>query len=209
MILYCVRHGESVYNAEGRIQGQSDVPLSALGRRQSEAVANALAGRPIEAIYSSPLARAMGTAAAIARRLDLEIRTDPRLQEIHAGIFQDRLRSELHGLYPNELARWLAGDPEFVIPGGESRNQLMRRGVAALQGIAGQAHRQAVVVAHGRLLVVALQALVAFPADPPTPSLENGSITTIRFNGDGQAELVAVNQVGHLEGVGLGGGGDL
>ena len=58
MLLYCVRHGRSSYNAAGRVQGQSDVPLSDFGRRQSEAVARALAGSPIDALYSSPLRRA-------------------------------------------------------------------------------------------------------------------------------------------------------
>ena len=69
MIVYCIRHGESTYNAEGRIQGQSDVPLSQLGLRQSEAVAAALAGLPVEAIYSSPLERASQTAARVADAL--------------------------------------------------------------------------------------------------------------------------------------------
>ncbi|KKK94352.1 hypothetical protein LCGC14_2683730, partial [marine sediment metagenome] len=66
MLLYCIRHGESTYNAEGRIQGQSDVPLSELGRRQGEAVAAALRAEPVEAIYSSPLRRAMQTAEPLA-----------------------------------------------------------------------------------------------------------------------------------------------
>ena len=88
MLLYCIRHGESSYNAEGRIQGQSDVPLSELGRRQSEAVAAALAEVPIEAVYASPLRRAMQTARPVAERLNLEIQTDPRLMEVHAGEFQ-------------------------------------------------------------------------------------------------------------------------
>ena len=57
MLLYLVRHGESTYNAEGRIQGQTDVPLSELGRRQSEAVADALRTQPVDAVYSSPLRR--------------------------------------------------------------------------------------------------------------------------------------------------------
>ena len=209
MILHCIRHGESIYNAEGRIQGQSDVPLSKLGRKQSEAVAAALAGSPIEALYSSPLRRAMETARSIADAVGLEIRTDPRLKEIDAGIFQDKLRSDLEKLYPQELARWLSGDPDFVIPGGESRRMLARRGSEALEAIRQAGHDEAAVVCHGRLLVVTLQALVDFPPGQQPKALQNGSITRLQLNCQGKAELLSLNQIDHLRGVGAGGQGDL
>jgi len=209
MILYCVRHGESVYNAEGRIQGQSDVPLSELGRQQSRAVAVALSGLPIDAIYASPLRRAMETAKTLAEALGLEIQTEPRLKEIHVGIFQDKLRTDLGRLFPEEFARWTSGDPDFVIPGGESRRELARRGCQAFESIRRAGHGHAAVVSHGRLLVVTLKALVDFPAERPLAALHNGSITTVRLNSDGRAEVVSLNQVDHLSGVGLGGQGDL
>ncbi len=171
MFLYCVRHGESTYNAEGRLQGQSDVPrLSPLGRRQSEAAAAALAHLPIEAVYASPLRRAMETAEIIAGLLRLEIRPEPRLKEINVGLFQDKLRSELEGLCPRELDAWLSGDPDYAIPGGESRRQLAQRGREAL---------------------------------------ENCSITTLFFGGDGHAQLLAIDDADHLAGMGRGGSGDL
>ena len=100
MLLYCVRHGESTHNAEGRIQGQADIPLSDFGRRQSEAVAEALAALAIDAVYASPLRRALETAEIIARRVQLDVRTDARLMEIHAGIFQNRMRAEIQEQYP-------------------------------------------------------------------------------------------------------------
>lgn len=209
MILHCIRHGESVYNAEGRIQGQSDVPLSELGRKQSEAVAAALVGLPIEALYSSPLRRAMETARLIADAVGLEIQTDPRLKEIDAGIFQDKLRSELEQLYPQALARWLSGDPDFVIPGGESRRMLARRGCQALEAIRQAGHDEAAVVGHGRALVVTLQALVDFPPGRKPAALHNGSITSLQFNRHGEAHVLSLNEVGHLRGVGAGGQGDL
>jgi len=114
MLLYCIRHGESSYNAEGRVQGQSDVPLSELGLRQSAAVAAALADQRVDALYASPLRRAMQTAQPVAEALKQEIRTDPRLMEVHAGVFQDKLRTELDDLYPEEIARWRSGDPDFA-----------------------------------------------------------------------------------------------
>jgi broad specificity phosphatase PhoE len=209
MLLYCVRHGESTYNAEGRIQGQSDVPLSDLGRRQGAAVAEDLAGRRIDALYASPLRRAWETAEIIARRLRLEVQLDARLQEIHAGIFQDRTRAELQVQCPDALARWIAGDPDFVIPGGESRQQLVRRGCEVFRAIAAAGHQQALIVSHGRLLAVTIKALTDFSVGEATPSLENGSITTLAAHSDGRFEVLAFNQVHHLQPVGLAGKGDL
>src|SRR5688572_13452490 len=135
MILYCVRHGESAFNAEGRIQGQTNVPLSELGRRQSQAVAAALGRLPIEAVFSSPLERALETARPVAEALGLTVRIDERLMEINAGIFQGKVWNEIQAAHPREAQRWLAHDPDFVIPGGESRRSLMTRGRAALEAI--------------------------------------------------------------------------
>lgn len=208
MLLYCIRHGESCYNAEGRIQGQSDVPLSELGRRQGEAVAAALAGEPIEAIYASPLRRAMQTARPVADALKLEIHTDPRLMEVHAGVFQDKLRSELDELYPEELACWRSGDPDFAIPGGESRRDLMRRGHAVFDEIRRSGREQVAVVTHGGLLAAAMKALLEIPARRHPFVLHNGSISQLELT-DGQVKLISVNRIDHLRDVGFAGRGDL
>jgi len=209
MILYCVRHGQSTHNAEGRVQGQSDVPLSDFGRRQSEAVAQALAGLPIETIYTSPLRRALETARVVADATGLEIQTDPRLKEINAGIFQDRLRADLERLYPAEFARWLSGDPDFTIPGGESRRALARRGCEALEATRMAGPEHAAVVSHVRLLVVTLEALALLPEGQPLESLHNGSITRLRLDPDGRAHLLSLNQTDHLDDLDTDGPSDL
>ncbi len=141
--------------------------------------------------------------------MQLPLRTDDRLKEIHVGIFQNRLRAEVAQLYPEAFARWTSGEPDFVVPGGESRRALQERGCAALRDIAASGHQHAAIIAHGRLLVVALAALVPIPAGPASPTLENASITTVRCDGDGRWELTAYNQVDHLASVGLTGAGDL
>lgn len=209
MLLHCIRHGESTYNAEGRVQGQSDVPLSELGLRQGQAVAAALRQVPIDAIVSSPLQRAHKTAEIAAESLGLEIRTDARLKELNAGVFQDKLRSELEKLYPREFARWTSGDPDFVIPGGESRNDLKRRGIEVLRAIAANEHQNVAVVGHGRLLITALKGLLGIPLEAEPQSLRNGSITRIEVNRDGQPRLLAIDVVDHLAHLGLAGRGDL
>src|SRR5262245_41383271 len=111
MLVYCIRHGESCYNAEGRLQGQSHTPLSPLGRRQAEALAATLGTRPVTAVYSSPLARAVQTAEPLAAALGLSVETDPRLMEIDVGVFQDLLHADIPDRYPAETAAWRASDP--------------------------------------------------------------------------------------------------
>ena len=209
MILYCVRHGESTYNAEGRVQGQSDVPLSELGLRQADAVAAALAEAPFEAIYSSPLQRAYRVAEIVAERHRLEIRTDDRLKEVHAGIFQDKLRSDLAKLHPKELARWTSGDLHFKIPGGESRLELQQRGAEVLREIADRHEGHVAVISHGRLLITALKALLEIPLDESPRSLRNASISRIQHNGDGRFLPLALDEIEHLADLGIPGQGDL
>jgi probable phosphoglycerate mutase len=208
MLLYCVRHGQSRYNAEGRIQGQSDAPLSELGYRQGTATAEALATLPIEAVYSSPLVRALETARPIAAALRLPVQSDPRLMELNAGIFENQLRTAMQVSYPEVMACWMRGDPDYAIPGGESRRDLMHRGAAVFRSIYAAGHRQAVVVAHGGLLVAAFKALLKAGPELHPFSLQNGSITRLELTAEA-AILVTINQVDHLQGVGFGTGGDL
>jgi broad specificity phosphatase PhoE len=209
MLLYLVRHGESTYNAEGRIQGQADVPLSELGRRQSEAVAEALRAQPVDAVYSSPLRRALETARLIAAPHNLLVRTDARLAELNVGVFQDRLRSELAETHPTELARWLDGDEDFAIPGGESRRQLAERGCAALRAIAAAGDSSAVVVTHGGLLSATLRSLLDLPQALPPFSLHNGGISRLSVDAQGRLTLLALNETEHLKCVGFFPGGEL
>lgn len=207
--LHLVRHGESTHNAEARIQGHSNTALSDLGNRQAAAVAAALAALPIDAVYSSPLKRALQTAECIAGRHQLPVTADRRLMELNVGVFQDRLRSELHEEYPVEFERWLSGDEDYVIPNGESRHQLMERACASFRAIAASGHREIVVVTHGGLLSVTLRHLLQWPGPLPPFSFENGSITRIAHGPDGRFTLLALNDTDHLRAVGLSTGSDL
>lgn len=196
MLLYCIRHGETTYNAEGRIQGQLDTQLSELGRKQALAVAKALAGQPIELVVSSPLSRAFATAEPLAAALGVDIRTDDRLKEINAGIFQNLVPAEMGERYPVETAKWKSHDPDYQIPGGESRRTLMNRGAAALEELLRSPLKVAAVVAHGVLLTAAFKGLLGIPADRSPFMLYNGSINVLEFNG--QIRLMILNQIDHL-----------
>jgi probable phosphoglycerate mutase len=200
MILYCVRHGESTYNVEGRLQGQSDTHLSPLGLKHAAAVADALGGFEIDAIYSSPLSRAMETARPLAEKLKLPIAIDDRLKEIDIGIFQNCLASELADRFPQEAARWRTQDPDFRIPDGESRRDLMQRAQAAFEEIHATDRRQVVVVAHGGVLAAALKALIGVPAERNPFTLYNGSISMLDWGS--QFKLMTLNQIDHLHAAG-------
>jgi len=205
MIIYCIRHGQSTYNAEGRIQGQSDVPLSPLGRRQAEAMAHALAeamaGRRPDAIFASPLRRALETARPLADRFELPLQTDPRLKEIHAGVFQDRIHAEIEREYPGHLPRWRSGDLDYRMPGGESRRELIRRGKEALLAIRRLDYREVCVVAHGGVLLAAMKAVLGIASEEPPLTMKNASISKIVFNGKTRVMLEFFDRIDHLEGL--------
>jgi probable phosphoglycerate mutase len=204
MKIYLVRHGETVYNLAGRIQGQLDSELSPLGRRQCQAVAEALAQQPCDAVIASPLTRARESAQCIADRLQLEVRLEPGLMEINAGIFQGHCWRELDAQYPREAAQWRSQDPDFRIPNGESRRDVMVRARAALDAIRAAPYRAVIVVAHGGSLSAALKSLLEIPPARNPFSLTNGSISTIAWESD--VKLLALNETSHLHGLESGGG---
>jgi 2,3-bisphosphoglycerate-dependent phosphoglycerate mutase len=206
MKLICVRHGETFYNLAGRIQGQSDSDLSPLGQRQCQAVAEALAAVKADAIISSPLRRALESAQCVADKLKLTVATDPRLMEINAGVFQGLTWDEIERQFPAEAVGWRSQDPDFRIPGGESRRDMMNRTREAFCAIREAGYRQTIVVAHGGSLSAAFKALLDIPAARNPFSLNNGSISTVGWEKD--FRLLSLNERGHL-GHDLSGGGDL
>lgn len=212
MLQYLIRHGESVSNAVGRVQGQDDVELSTTGREQAQAVAawsrsllDATAAPAVEEIWSSPLRRARETAQAIAAATGLPLHIDERLRELHAGIFQGHLWADLEARFSEAVARWRSGDAEYAIPGGESRAELAARGRAVLELLAARPVRGMIVVAHGGILTAALGSLVgnrhpllAAAAERPftrLPALANCSVTLVRWPGP---DLVSFNDTTHL-----------
>ncbi len=201
MLLLLIRHGESLYNVEGRVQGQSDVALSPFGLLQAEAIGDALASSGIDAVFSSPLRRAMQTATPVAERLDLRIQTDERLKELNAGVFQDLLWNEIESRFPDETLRWRAEEAEFAIPGGESRQELVVRGLAALSSIRESPFGRVAVIAHGGILTSALKGLFQIPARLSPFSLYNASISRLAW--DKSPKLLTLNELDHLCAAGL------
>lgn len=148
-----VRHGETAWNAERRIQGQLDVPLSAVGHAQARAAANGLAREDFAAIYSSDLSRARQTAEAAGHLLRRPLHLRPELRERHYGIFQSLTYEEARLAFPGEFARHEKRDPDFACAGGESLRQFAARVVSFVQALA-QRHRgeQVLAFTHGGVL---------------------------------------------------------
>jgi 2,3-bisphosphoglycerate-dependent phosphoglycerate mutase len=148
-----VRHGETAWNAEGRVQGQTDIPLSPVGHAQARAAAAILAQHDFSAIYSSDLLRVRQTAAPAAQRLALPVTLDAQLRERHYGIFECLLYTEVRERFPEHYARFRDKDPEFDFDTGESLRAFSERALAALGRIA-QAHpgEQVLVFTHGGVL---------------------------------------------------------
>ena len=215
MLQYLVRHGESVSNVEERVQGQADVDLSPLGRRQAAAVAAwsramldaASAPDATWEIWSSPLKRARHTAETIAAALGLPVHIDEGLCELHAGVFQGHLWADLESQFPEAVARWRSGDVKYRIPGGESRAELAARGHRVLDVLGRRDVAGMIVVAHGGVLTAALGSmlgrdhpLLAAAAQRPftkLPALANASLTLLEWPGP---RLVSFNETGHLAG---------
>ena len=151
--LIVIRHGETPWNRERRMQGTTDTALSDIGRAQARALGQRLADRGFAALYSSDLARARDTARAIAEHAKRDLVTDPRLQERRFGIFEGLTAEEIISRYPDEYARFASRDPDYAVPGGESARSFTQRCIGCLAEIADRhSGTEVVVVTHGLVL---------------------------------------------------------
>ena len=182
MELLIVRHGESVANAEGRMQGQRDYPLSEVGEQQAARLGRFLAGFGLrfDAAYTSPLTRARSTALSLTQALGLpEAELAPELSELHAGDLQGLTRAEIALQFPGFLARGITEIGDFAEYGGESYEDVQAR-VRALVARWHERHREPahrlLAVAHGGTNFHLVKALVCEPV-PRVMSLKFGNCT--------------------------------
>jgi probable phosphoglycerate mutase len=151
--LCIVRHGETAWNAEHRVQGQLDEPLNAIGLAQAQAAAKVLTQEKFDAIYSSDLSRARQTAAPTAERLSLEVLLDKDLRERHYGIFERLTYAEVKEKFPEDYARFHARDPDYAFRTGESLRDFSVRSIAVVSRIAKECEGKSILVfTHGGVL---------------------------------------------------------
>lgn len=155
-MILLARHGRTAYNAEGRFQGQGPVPLDEHGRAQAFALADVVAARgDVVRMVSSPLTRAMETAAIIAARTGLAPEVEPGLAETHTGDWTDRTYADVIAAEGEEAyARFRRLEPDFGAPGGETFGQQLDRVLAAIARIraAGPDDGATLVVCHGNVI---------------------------------------------------------
>lgn len=178
-----IRHGETEWNLASRIQGHSDSPLTAAGVSQAQALAQRLAAESLDVLVSSDLPRAFRTAEIIARRSGHAVIADARLRERNFGLGEGLTYGEIDHQYPEVFSRVRTTDPDYVIPGGESRRQFYVRVKEAFESLA-SAHdgRRVAVVAHGGVLASLYRLMhgLAISAPHPIP-IPNAALNAVRF----------------------------
>ena len=198
-MLYLVRHGETSWNADGRFQGQQDSPLSEIGRIQAQATATALAPLPLDAVFTSDLARAAETATAIAAPRALTPIPDARLREAHFGEWEGLTLDDVARCWPEALAAWRADSLNNRPPGGEGIAQVYQRVMSMTQEVLTRYPEGAVaIVGHGG----SLRAIVVFVLEAALTvyrriRLDNCSITSISVRED-RFVLLSLNDTCHL-----------
>lgn len=199
MKVYVARHGETTWNVEGRYQGRLESPLSELGGRQSEALANAMSPLGLGRVVSSPLGRCVATAEPAAARARLPVERDPRLIEIAHGSWEGRLRDELAANDPQRYHAWRNDPAHVAFEDGETLAQVRDRWRAFAASF--QPEAPALVVTHDAVVRVALtdargEGLEAFW----NARVENGAYAIFEVDG-GTWTLLEACVTAHLEGL--------
>lgn len=182
-----IRHGETDWNVEKRIQGHADIPLNATGRAQALAMAFSAAHARFDALYSSDLARALETAQALAQREALEIKPLPELRERHYGLFQGLTAAEGEARHPQAHAHYLARDLDYDFETGESLRDFAQRVEQAVHWLMQHHPGQTVAaVTHGGVLDILYRRATGRPLHTPRDfGIPNCSLNWFHFDAQG------------------------
>lgn len=199
--IIAIRHGETAWNADSRIQGQRDVGLNETGRWQARRVGEALAGEPISAVYSSDLGRAHETALEIADVTGIPVVRHEGLRERSFGMFEGKTFDEIHQNWPEHAQNWRRRVPDWQPPeGGESLLELRERVHRTVVALAARhPGEQIVVVAHGGVLDALYRLATGQEVNSPrTWELPNGAINRLLWTPEGFS-LVGWSDTQHLD----------
>lgn len=197
--ILAIRHGETAWNVDTRIQGQLDIPLNDTGRWQARRMALALANEPIRAIYASDLLRARETAFALAATTDLPVLSEQGLREREFGVFEGKTFAEIASLWPEQSQRWRKRDPDFAPEGGESLLQFRQRVTRTAQALAERHPGELIaLVSHGGVMDVLYRAATRQDLQAPrTWALGNAAINRLLWTPQGFT-LVGWSDTNHL-----------
>ena len=198
--IIAVRHGETAWNVDTRIQGHLDIALNDTGHWQARQVARALADEPLAAVYTSDLQRAHATAQAIAQASGAPLVAEPDLRERSFGELEGRTFAEIEAELPEQARRWRQRDPHFAPTGGETLVQLRERIAATTHRLAAQHTEQLIVlVAHGGVLDMLYRLATGLDLQAPrTWLVTNASINRLLWTPQGLT-LVGWADTQHLD----------
>ena len=180
--LIVIRHGETAWNRERRLQGQLDIPLNDTGHAQARALAGSLASEPVDAIYSSDLSRAMQTAAPLSETLGVPVQSEPRLRERCYGTLEGMTYAEVAQPRPEDFARWQARVPDYAPPQGESLRAFHERAVEIVLALVRRHPGERIaLVAHGGVLDCLYREATGMTLEAPREhELLNASVNRLR-----------------------------
>jgi len=201
--MLAIRHGETAWNVDTRIQGHIDIPLNDTGLQQAQHLGRTLAGRDaIDAIYASDLSRAHTTASAIAQAVGQSVTAHTGLRERHFGAIQGRTFAEIEAELPDHAWHWRKRTPDWVPPGGgESLLMLRERIVGTVNELAARhPGQQIVLVAHGGVMDILYRAATRLELQAPRSwPLTNTAVNRLLWTPQGLT-LVGWGDTSHLDG---------
>ncbi len=197
--ILAIRHGETLWNVDSRIQGHLNIGLNDTGRWQAERLGVALKDETIAAIYASDLSRAHDTALAVSRRTGVPVQPEPGLRERSFGEFEGRTFAEIETALPEQAKRWRQRDPSFTPAGGESLFMLKARVLSVAARLAAQhPGEQIALFAHGGVMDILYRAATRLDLQAArTWTLGNTAINRLLWSPEGFS-LVGWADVQHL-----------
>ena len=206
--ILAIRHGETAWNVDGRIQGHLDIPLNATGRVQAKRLAGALAGRDaIDLIVSSDLGRALETARIVADGTGAPLRSTRALRERCFGDFEGRTFAEISAAWPEQTERWRRREPDWAPPGdaGESLLQFRERVAQTVQALAANSiGKHIALFTHGGVLDMLYRLAAGLGLqDARTWQIGNAAVNRLLWTPDTGLTLVGWADTSHLDEEGL------
>ena len=198
--LIVLRHGETLWNLEGRYQGHLDSPLTELGLKQAHALAKRLQAEAFSTIYTSDLGRALQTAEIISQATGRKLIPHEGLRERHLGVFQGKTGGELKARWPEEYRRLKSGDADYAAPEGESNRAAMARVLATFTQISTQHTGETIaIVTHGGPLSTMFRHTLGVPIDAPRRFSRLNASWNVFIVEDGKWLLETWGDISHLQ----------
>jgi probable phosphoglycerate mutase len=199
-VIYLIRHGETMWNREKRLQGHIDIGLNERGYWQAEQIGQHLSSRPIAAVISSDLSRAIDTAKAVATHHRKELLLDEGLRERHYGVMQGLSHDEIIEKHPRNHAAWKNREVDFVPESGESLQQFYDRVLrSTMSWVERYPNQEIAMVAHGGVLDCLNRAATKKSLDAVRDfEILNASLNTLSYE-NGQLQLVEWGNIAHLQ----------